>query len=519
LKARHHLTFTTLCTALSTLCALGSTSAQAADAFRLGINSHATHAGNTAYFSSPQTFKNVLLGLGFNSYRDGYEWNWVQYDTGAWQVFPGGPGSGLNAMANVFADTDIRARMDRLLVLAYNHPARSSFDPTSATLAKRDLTVQATMDGLTTSFNTYVDFVLGHDVPVETGKTQWLEVWNEWNLGSRVCKPKLSYPTATSSPSEIEDWNQCAKNRSGTSYAAFLHKVSQHIKVDKGRTDIKLISQGMGDRPAWWAQHYPDQLDRTWLKEFIGAGGMNDVDGLGIHLYDWKVQNSERQFVLLNNAYAEVKTYQGYVERPWFITETGLPTNAGRTEQDQLLFLTRFTLLTRTLPFIRGLWLYDLGDDGIDDPAGTDEANIQHHFGLVTVAPNNQPKLAYKAMACLAGPVTDPTQANFTLVAGNNTVLQNGLYAVQYIDKVNKQRVTAMWSSAGTTLTVKVTSPNMGQSYAQADFRNSPCVGDAKTVGWFSATNAYSVAVGAQPVYLWQSLNVPKLPSLALSTN
>lgn len=511
--AKHHLKITALCAALSALCAFGSTTAQAAEAFRLGINAHATHAGNTAYFNSPQTYKNVLLGLGFNSYRDGYDWNWVQYNTGAWQVFPGGPDLGLNALGNIFADTDIRGRMDRVQVLAYNHPVRSGFDPASTTLATRDLTNPATMNGLTTSFNEYVDFVLGHDVPVEAGKTKWLEIWNEWNLGARVCKDHLSYPTAASSPGEIDDWNQCAKNRSGTSYAAFLRKVSQHIKVDKGRTDIKLISQGMGDRPAWWVQGFPDQLDRTWLQEFMAAGGMNDIDGLGIHLYDWKVQNSERQFVLLNNAYAQVKTYPGYVERPWFITETGLPTNAGRTELDQLLFSTRFTLLVRTLPFIRGLWLYDLGDDG------TAADNIQHHFGLVTVAPNNLPKMAYKAMACLAAPVTDATQANFTLVAGSNTVLQNGLYAVQYIDKVNNHRVTALWSSSGTALNVKVRSPSMGQGYAVAYVRNSPCVTDPSNAAWFSATNPYTMVVGAQPVYLWQSLNVPVVPSIALSTN
>ena len=77
---------------------------------------------------------------------------------------------------------------------------------------------------------------------------------------------------------------------------------------------------------------------------------------------------------------------------PIFITEMGWPTNQGRygiEEQVAASYLTRFMLMARSQDWIKGVWWYDLIDDG-DNPS-----SMEHRFGLARR--NGEVKPAYLA--------------------------------------------------------------------------------------------------------------------------
>ena len=117
--------------------------------------------------------------------------------------------------------------------------------------------------------------------------------------------------------------------------------------------------------------------DGPWLKSFVAEGGMQYVDGLSIHTYDLgDGPQVLRMIAWVSTMHQELQKDKRYVDLPWYLTEVGWPTGpwgTGRwpdwprhpiSEQDQANNAVQFILLARTLPFVRGVWWYDLVDDG-----------------------------------------------------------------------------------------------------------------------------------------------------------
>jgi hypothetical protein len=78
---------------------------------------------------------------------------------------------------------------------------------------------------------------------------------------------------------------------------------------------------------------------------------------------------------------------------PVFLTELGWPTHDGEngsSPRTEARYLARAFLIARTLPYIKGLWWYDFGDDG------PDRSDPESNFGIVTNTLT--PKPAYLAM-------------------------------------------------------------------------------------------------------------------------
>ena len=69
-------------------------------------------------------------------------------------------------------------------------------------------------------------------------------------------------------------------------------------------------------------------------------------------------------------------------------------------EREAAMYLARFTLLARTRPWIRGVWWYDLIDDGDSD------TSVEQRFGLVrrSLAPKPALRTAKSVAALLNRP-------------------------------------------------------------------------------------------------------------------
>src|SRR5207248_11095669 len=120
---------------------------------------------------------------------------------------------------------------------------------------------------------------------------------------------------------------------------------------------------------------------------------------------------------------------------PLYVTEMGWPTQIdkrGMPPRASADFLARMYLLSRTLPFMKGIWWYDFQDDGWN--ATYNEAN----FGIVR--PDLTPKPAYFALAGVAGLVSTSEYI------GRVDTGDPDVYVLKFRQKSGKE-VWAVWSA------------------------------------------------------------------------
>ncbi|AUU95063.1 TPA: hypothetical protein MIV08_26910 [Klebsiella pneumoniae] len=75
-----------------------------------------------------------------------------------------------------------------------------------------------------------------------------------------------------------------------------------------------------------------------------------------------------------------ISTNKGLREIPLYITEIGYPTYRGKpefTEDDVESYAIEYFKVASSMPFIKGIWWYDLKDDG------NDKNNKEHNFGIL----------------------------------------------------------------------------------------------------------------------------------------
>lgn len=212
------------------------------------------------------------------------------------------------------------------------------------------------------AFTRYSEFV----VRTFKGVVRHYEVWNEWDI-------KIGGGT----PGSAED------------YVRLIRKVYPRIKA----VDPSIIVYGGGMTPSG--------VNNGWLEKMLAGGALPFMDVVSIHTYNYGRPGRERT----PEAWAEwmqkvqdlIAKHNGGKQAPLCITEMGWPTQLDKRGMPPRLsadFLARMYLLSRTMPFMKGIWWYDFQDDGWR--AEYNEAN----FGIVR--PDLTPKPSYFAMASVA---------------------------------------------------------------------------------------------------------------------
>jgi len=184
------------------------------------------------------------------------------------------------------------------------------------------------------------------------GKVKVFEVWNEWTLGAGMTARGLKIPPESSYFELVKE----------TSIA--LKKVDPEIKVITGSFN-----------PMSPTGRYLDYNDTTWFLNLINLGILKYIDGVSIHPYSFlnvnkKVRTPEENFLRIEKLEKLLVTASGEKkEVPIYITEMGISNfeaNGGASENSSADFIVKYTALISTLPYVKGIWWYNLIDDGND---------------------------------------------------------------------------------------------------------------------------------------------------------
>lgn len=291
----------------------------AASAIDVGVG---THMGQGKY--GPDTVRQALQYLQLTSIRDEVYWDKVE-------VVPAELSTArVPSQIRAFFSTTVTAPRNGLLVLGYGNPNyEAGSRPRSA-------------DGQL-AFARYAQFVASQYGPA----LGFLEIWNEWNL-------------TTGYRSGI---------RGSPSDYARLVKVTVPAIRRSGFSGKVLIGGIGGDWPDW-------QFTRALLAENV----LQLADGYSVHLYNFARSSQPSEMIArLKRLQQILSAANGGLPYPVYVTEVGWPSYVGKhgmSEAEAGVKLAVFLMESAHLPWLRGIWLYELFD------GGPDRTNEEHNFGL-----------------------------------------------------------------------------------------------------------------------------------------
>lgn len=246
------------------------------------------------------------------------------------------------------------------------------------------------------------------------GMVRYFEVWNEWNGG-------------------LGGGSQGAAARTPDQYVRLLQRA--HAAIKRGNPDAVVIGgavEGAGGAAL------------RWIDRMLELDGARYMDALSVHPYlhhGGPDANPER-LVGWFAALAEIFRRRGIApDFPVLVTEIGWPTHSGPlglSEDRAADYLARTLLLLRSFPAVRGVWWYNLQNDG-PDPAA-----IEENFGLL--AADFRAKPGYRALGRLTGILTEARGIRRLPSPGH-------IWAVR-LDEVQGRSIIAIWTSARRSLAV-----------------------------------------------------------------
>lgn len=198
------------------------------------------------------------------------------------------------------------------------------------------------------------------------GSVRHFEVWNEWNLG-------LNSPEG-------------ATAKAPHHYYRLLQRA--HAAIKRGNPDAMVVAgavEGGG------------HTSLAWIDRLLALGGRKYMDALSVHPYLHHAgpqANPERLWDWFARLDEILQRHGISAGLPIFVTEIGWPTYRGPiglSEDQAADYAARTLLVLRTVPSVRGVWWYNLQNDG------TDPSAIEHNFGLL--AADHRRKPAYQALA------------------------------------------------------------------------------------------------------------------------
>lgn len=328
--------FTAVRTALCG-CLFGLTLSAAAQTeppvFTVGVCSHELHQGDA------QQQPNVLMSAaGITSVRTDAHWAYVERERNRLLIEP--------AWQGYLADTR-RHGLNTLFILGYGNRFHGDGEK------PRSEPVRA-------AFNRYV----GHLASAFKGQVAHYEVWNEWDVED---------------PHNVqfsEDYARLIADAAG-----IIRERDPAARVLAGAVTTQGIESGFALR-------------------LVEHGVLQSVDGLSLHPYvhcrGWRRDTPEAWIAWLAEVDQQLTVAAGRPV-PLYLTEMAWPAHQGPcgiSETLQAAYLARSYFLARTLPNIKGMWWYDLRNDG------TDPQEREHNFGLLRH--DYSPKPAYHVLQAIS---------------------------------------------------------------------------------------------------------------------
>ncbi len=334
-----------------------SPAAQAADEpFIIGT---ATHLKD----GSPQLARQFQLAseAGIGSVREDAYWARVELAPGQLQI---------PASWRPYEAARAERRMDNVVVLDYgNQFYDNNALPRTPTVSN--------------AFAVYVDFVTRALI----GKVGFYEIWNEWDLAGpddrAVSNDYLTLVNITS--------NQIRRN-------------DPKARILAGAITSEGLAKGFADR--------------------LVEGGVADrVDGLSLHPYvhcAGDLGKTPESWIKWLGSIDQRLTRLAGKPVALYLTEMSWPTSSekcGVDENTQASYLARAYFLAKTRPNIKGMWWYDLVNDG------NDPGEREHNFGLLRA--DLSPKPAYQVLKAIAPVLTHYRYDSLKSLQADNLYLLN----------------------------------------------------------------------------------------------
>jgi hypothetical protein len=239
-------------------------------------------------------------------------------------------------------------------------------------------------------FVRYASFVVRHF----KGRVKYFEIWNEWDTHAGG-----------------------APSGSATDYARLFNAVFPVLKtIDPSGIFLVSASAAGNDR---------------WYTRVAQLGIASHADGVAVHPYVYPDRSSTSKSTDQNeaelsaqdviNIEATMRRVSGATNIPLYITEIGWPTShdaSGVTNREAATLAQRAFLLFCSLPYVRGVWWYDLVDDGPDG------ANSQDRFGIL------RQDLSFKPVALAIQSIAGMLKKNH-MVLSEDSSLRDGLVVIR----------------------------------------------------------------------------------------
>jgi polysaccharide biosynthesis protein PslG len=299
--------------------------------------------GRSIHDSDGTTQDGVASALGWLGVRS------VRLDA-PWKEIETAPGRyAIPAWLDSAVDTARARGVEPLLILAYGHPRFGTDKP-------------RTPDAIE-AYSRYAAFVTQHF----KGRVRLFDLWNEWDAH-----------TGGTTEGNADDYVLLARR----AYPAIKAANSRAIVLSGG-----ISSLGLG---------------QGWVERFVALGGLQLVDGVSIHPYNFDKRDGNTPEAAIDEI-DRVHSLLGSSSLQIYVTEMGYPSFTGRggvSADVAALDLTRFVLLASTRPYVAGVWWYCLRDQG------NDRGNKEHNFGVLDNAFMPKPAgQALRAAALLVGDV------------------------------------------------------------------------------------------------------------------
>ena len=341
--------------------------AQAQADFVLGAVTHLTHAPRPIDRSL-----DALAQAGVMSLRDDAGWGRVERRRGMLKI---------PAQWDEVIDSAITRGIEPLLILDYGN---KFYDGGGKPYTEEGIA----------AFVRYAEFLVRH----YKGRVKRYEVWNEWDHGPG--------------------------NASAASADAYLRLVRRvHSAIKQIDPEVEVIAGAIT----------PVGIREGFLARLMDQGVLEHADAISLHPYIHcdRAKQPEDWARWMRQIGEDLQRRAGRPV-PVYVTEMAWPAHhgpCGVSADVQAEHLTRMFLLAKTMPFIKGIWWYDLQNDG------PDPREREHNFGLMDH--ELRPKPAYLALQRISSLIREGEYI------GELPVERDQVHALSF--RLREEDILALW--------------------------------------------------------------------------
>ncbi|MDB6143916.1 MAG: hypothetical protein JWP80_2960 [Pseudomonas sp.] len=345
------------------------TAAHAEESFIVGVGTHLMNLEG-----SPVPGLQMVVDAGINAVREDAFWSTAEPSLNQLRIVPQ-----WRTYLSVAKDKNLTT----LAILDYSTNFHGNLKPRTPELRK--------------AYLNYVNYVTSQ---LEKKVDYW-EIWNEWDAeGPKDTKLSADYATLVKAAVPL------------------IRKNTPQARILAGAITSEGMDNGFADR-------------------LIDAGILEQIDGLSVHPYAHCAgmgRNTPEGWVKWLRDYIRHINEKAGKDVPIYLTEIGWPSqtaNCPYTRETVASYIARTYFLARTLPTIKGMWWYDLVNDG------EDKTDQEDNFGLLEH--NMAPKPAYNVIKVISRYVRE-----FTYDSGQSTMM-NDVYLL-YFNK-GAERIVVGWAA------------------------------------------------------------------------